>query len=184
MSLYPTLIGYLQGGEVVGVSGATPMPVVLADGVAPSAIDNLLWGSVAPTNAASSAPTHVDLAGNSDGETPTIVNAKDYKRFILTGWHPAPSGLPTAMTLNAALWARATDPSGAPLHTSGTAVWYKVGDFTLSTSLSAGYFRAVLETPDGKPLGFDAYRITLNVSFVGGTNPSLGAVNAVLRGER
>lgn len=188
-------IGFLkrQGDKplLTSVSRDNPLPVAVYQTqagnipTAPSDIDNLLWATDrVPTVAATSSPAHIDLLGNTDGETPTLVNAKDYRLFILTGWHPAPTGNPTSMTLNAALWARSTDPSGAPLHLAGVNVWFKVGDFTLSTRTSAGYFRAVLRVSDGTPLGFDQYRITLNVSFTGGTSPSLGPINAVLRGER
>jgi hypothetical protein len=176
--------------KTITVSPANPLPVTLTqtDSVPtePTNIETLLYSLVTPTVASSSSPTHKDLLDTTDGEMPTIAHALPYRRFILTGFHPQPSGSPTSMTLNVALWARATDPSGAPLHTSGVNVWYKVGDFTASTNTAAGgsYFRTVLESPDGKPLGFDAYRITVNVSFSGGTSPSLGLTSFVLRGER
>jgi hypothetical protein len=174
--------------KTITVSPANPLPVTLTqtDSVPtePTNIETLLYSFVTPTVASSSSPTNADLLGTTDGETPTIAHALPYRRFILTGYHPAPSGSPTSMTLNVALWARATDPSGAPLHTTGSNVWFKVSDFTASTSTAAGYFRVVLEASDGKPLGFDVYRITANVSFSGGSSPSLSNVSLVLRGER
>jgi hypothetical protein len=182
MPIRPTAIGFLQNNQVQPITPTNPLPTTTQ----PTTIETLLYSLVTPTVASSSSPTHKDLLDTTDGEMPTIAHALPYRRFILTGYHPAPSGSPTSMTLNVALWARATDPSGAPLHTSGVNVWFKVGDFTASTIIAAGgsYFRTVLETPDGKPLGFDAYRITVNVSFSGGTSPSLGITSFVLRGER
>jgi len=176
-------------GRIRNVSEDKPLPVQMVQQgssvpTQPTNVETLLYSFVTPTVASSSSPTNADLLGTTDGETPTIAHALPYRRFILTGYHLAPSGSPTSMTLNVALWARATDPSGAPLHTTGSNVWFKVGDFTASTSTAAGYFRVVLEASDGKPLGFDAYRITANVSFSGGTSPSLTNVAFVLRGER
>jgi len=162
--------------KTITVSPANPLPVTLTqtDSVPtqPTSIDTLLYGNIIPSTGDTSTPDgRIDLWGSTDGETPTISNAFAYKRFIITGW--------TSYTTNPitfALWARSTDPSGAPLHTSGTAVWFKIGDFT--ATFSNGYFRAVLAFADGTPLGFDAYRITVHQT---GTPAS---TYLVLRGER
>jgi len=65
-----------------------------------SQINFLLFASnITPTAATTSDPSHIDLLKNTDPNTPTLVNANIYQRFIITAWWSDPTA-----TINAALW--------------------------------------------------------------------------------
>jgi hypothetical protein len=149
----------------VGNDWGSPVPTE------PTSLDTLLYSSgLNPTQSATASPANTDLFGNINQETATIVRAESYRRFILTGWVSA------AATLTVDIYARATDPNGAPLHTGGSGVWFLLGSPSVSAS---GYFRIVLEAADGKFPGFDQYRFCIRKD----TASSI-TVNLVLRGER
>jgi hypothetical protein len=162
-ALKPTLIGFQRAGDVSPVAEGDGLPIEL------SSLDTLLYSAgLSPTQSTTASPANTDLLGNTDQETATIVRAEIYRRFILTGWVSA------AATLTVDIYARATDPNGAPLHTIGSGVWFLLGSPSVSAS---GYFRIVLEAADGKFPGFDQYRFCIRTS-------ASATVNLVLRGER
>ncbi len=158
----------------VSVENPLPVQVFNTDTIPtePVGIDTLFYGSTfTPTQNTTAAPSNTDLANNTDPDTPTITNASAYRRFILVGYA---SG---AIDLTIDLYARATDPFGAPLHTSGSGVWFLVGSASVSLT-AAGYFRLVLQTADGTPLGWDQYRICAR------RGTASANITPVLRGER
>jgi hypothetical protein len=164
-ALKPTLIGFQRAGDVSPVTEGDGLPIEL------SSLDTLLYSTgLSPTVSTTASPANTDLLGNTDQETATIVRAEIYRRFILTGWVSA------AATLTVDIYARATDPNGAPFHTTGTGVWFLLGSPSAATT-GAGYFRIVLEAADGKFPGFDQYRFCIRSS-------ASATVNLVLRGER
>ncbi|MFQ3609994.1 MAG: hypothetical protein SNJ72_00720 [Fimbriimonadales bacterium] len=149
----PTLIGYRRGMEVVPVTTTNALPVV-----APPAIEPLFWGSATPNTASTPAPHHADLSGSTNPEIPTLVNMGMYHSLVWTGWKSS------GVDVSYAVYGRATDPNGLPLHTSGTAVWALVQQGVITTGASAGYFRVMIRASDGGPLGYDHYRIVLCAS--------------------
>jgi hypothetical protein len=162
---------------LTSVSRENPLPVEVRNNegsplpTEPTSLDTLLYSTgLSPTQSATASPANTDLLGNTDQETATIVRAEIYRRFILTGWVSA------AATLTVDIYARATDPNGAPLHTGGSGVWFLLGSPSAATT-GAGYFRIVLEAADGKFPGFDQYRFCIRTS-------AAATVNLVLRGER
>jgi hypothetical protein len=162
---------------MVDTGYANPLPVEVRNNegsplpTEPTSLDTLLYSAgLNPTQSATASPANTDLFGNTDQETATIVRAEIYRRFILTGWVSA------AATLTVDIYARATDPNGAPFHTGGSGVWFLLGSPSVSAS---GYFRIVLEAADGKFPGFDQYRFCIRKD----TASSI-TVNLVLRGER
>jgi hypothetical protein len=166
-ALKPTLIGFQRAGDVSPVAEGDGLPIEL------SSLDTLLYSAgLNPTQSATASPANTDLLGNTDQETATIVRAESYRRFLLTGWVSA------AATLTVDIYARATDPNGAPLHTGGSGIWFLLGSPSAATT-GAGYFRIVLEAADGKFPGFDQYRFCIRKD----TASSI-TVNLVLRGER
>ena len=146
----PTLIGYRRGMELVPVTATNALPVV-----APPAIEPLFWGSANATTTSTPSPNCVDLSGNTSQETPTLVNMGMYHSLVWTGWKS------NGTDVNYAVYARATDPNGLPLHTFGSGVWALVQQGTISTGTSAGYFRVLIRATDGGALGYDHYRIVL-----------------------
>ncbi len=161
---------------LTSVSAENPLPVRVYNTdtipTEPVGVDTLFYGATfTPTQNTSASPSNTDLANNTDPDTPTIINASAYRRFILVGYAAG------AIDLTVDLYARATDPFGAPLHTSGSGVWFAVGSFTVSLT-AAGYFRLVLQTTDGTPLGWDQYRITVR------RGTASANIVSVLRGER
>jgi hypothetical protein len=167
--------------RLTSVSRDNPLPVSVQNSdTIPTenvAIDTLLYSSnLNPTQATSAFPSNTDLFGNTDPNTATIVRAEAYRRFILTGWR---SSTTTATSLTVDLYARSTDPNGQPLNSSGSGVWLLIGSFATAATTSAEFFRLVLEPTDGKPPGFDHYRICIRKS----TDDTI-TVNLVLRGER
>jgi hypothetical protein len=173
-----SIIAYLnENGRIVDVRRSAPLPVEVRNDegsplpTEPTSLDTLLYSAgLSPTQSATASPANTDLLGNTDQETATIVRAEIYRRFILTGWVSA------AATLTVDIYARATDPNGAPLHTVGSGVWFLLGSPNAATT-GAGYFRIVLEAADGKFPGFDLYRFCIRSS-------ASVTVNLVLRGER
>jgi len=166
---------------LTSVSRDNPLPVRLYNpDTIPTenvAIDTLLYGAnLNPTQATSASPSNTDILANTDPETPTLVRAEAYRRFLLTGWR---SSTPNSTSLTIDLYARSSDPNGAPLHILGTGVWFLIGSFATTATTSAEYFRLVLEPADGKPPGFDQYRVCIRKS----TADTI-TVNLVLRGER
>jgi hypothetical protein len=162
---------------LTSVSRENPLPVEVRNNegsplpTEPNSLDTLLYSAgLNPTQSATASPANTDLLGNTDQETATIVRAEIYRRFLLTGWVSA------AATLTVDIYARATDPNGAPLHTGGSGVWFLLGSPSAATT-GAGYFRIVLEAADGKFPGFDQYRFCIRSS-------ASATVNLVLRGER
>jgi hypothetical protein len=165
------------------VSPSTPLPVEVRNNegsplpTEPTSLDTLLYSAgLNPTQSATASPANTDLFGNINQETATIVRAESYRRFILTGWVSA------AATLTVDIYARATDPNGAPLHTGGSGVWFLLGSPSAvvtnwSETVPGNYFRIVLEAADGKFPGFDQYRFCIRSS-------ASVTVNLVLRGER
>jgi hypothetical protein len=161
---------------MVDTGYANPLPVEVRNNegsplpTEPSNIDTLLYSAGLNPSTGSASPANPDLLGDTNQDFATIVRAEIYRRFILTGWVSA------AATLTVDIYARATDPNGATLHTGGTGVWFLLGSPSASTT-AAGYFRIVLEAADGKFPGFDQYRFCIRSS-------ASATVNLVLRGER
>ncbi len=146
----PTLIGYRRGMETVPVTSTNALPVI-----SPPAIAPLFWGSATASQTNLPAPNCVDLSGNTSPEIPTLVNMGMYHSLVWTGWKS------NGTDVGYAVYGRATDPNGLPLHTSGTGVWALVQQGVISTGGSAGYFRVLIRASDGGPLGYDHYRIVL-----------------------
>lgn len=180
-------IGFLkrQGDKplLTSVSRENPLPVEIHQFAAgdipsePHAFDTLVYtAGLTPTSSDTASFSNIDLLGNTDNQTATIIRAEQYRRFILIGWRPSTTNA-TSITFD--LYARATDASGTPLHVTGDP-WVLIGSFSTASTTTQGYFRLILEHPDGKPLGFDQYRICVRRNTTGS---SLN-INTVLRGER
>lgn len=168
---------------LTSVSRENPLPVEIRQLAAgnipcePHHIDTLLYATdLTPSSSDTASPSNIDLLRNTDSNTPTLIRAEQYRRFLLIGWRGSTANA-TSITVD--LYARATDASGTPLHPSGDP-WLLIGSFSTPSSTAAGYFRLVLEHSDGKPLGFDQYRICVRRNTTGS---SVG-INGVLRGER
>ncbi len=146
----PTLIGYRRGMEIVPVTNTNALPVI-----APPAIEPLFWGSTTPTISSAPSPGCTDLSGNTSAEIPTLVNMGMYHSLVWVGWKNS------GVDVFYAVYGRATDPNGLPLHTSGSGVWALVQQGVISTGTSGGYFRIIIQAEDGKALGFDHYRIVV-----------------------
>lgn len=167
-----------DSGVDTRVSKSRPLPIMDVN----SAVEVLARGTAIPAITNTPLPSDPDILGNTDPNSPTVKGTAR-RRFVLVGWHSAPLGNPTAMTLIATLWGRSSETSGNPLHGDSTVQWEKIGDYVLSTSLSPKYFRVILEPDDADTIGHDAYRITLSVRFAGGSNQSLEIVRTILRRE-
>ena len=159
----------------IKVSPETPLPVSIPLGVTisntesqpvpteESRIDLLLTGEVICDGTAK------DLLGVTATEAATIQNARPYRRFILMFRNMG------GVTPQFTLLGRAADPDGNPLYTG----WFNYGTFT-ALGNTAGWYRIVLQTSDGTPLGADMYRI--EVARVEATGSALLIFN--LKGER
>ncbi|GBC93252.1 hypothetical protein HRbin15_01742 [bacterium HR15] len=154
----------------ITVSPNNPLPVSVANSenqpvpTEESRIDLLLTGEVTCDGTAK------DLLGVTATEAATIQNARPYRRFILMFWNPG------GVTPQFTLLGRPTDIDGNPLFTS----WFNYGTFTASGS-TAGWYRIVLQTSDGTPLGADMYRIEVTDSA---TPPGSATLIFNLKGER
>jgi hypothetical protein len=159
-----------SGSYLVDVGRDNPLPVEIRNSydnlvvTEPSNIDILLVGSVSVVS-----NEVKDLLGSTNSETPTITQATSYRRFILYVY------VSSTTNITIVLKGRATNTSGVPLN-NGWLTLFSSGSVSVSAN---SWYRFVLQSSDGFPLGGDQYRIEITT-----TSTQSFAIYFSLKGER